>query len=116
MTWALIAVAGGAGAVLRYLVTAAVGRLAPRWAVAVVNVTGTLALGVAIGVSAPDQPPGVFHIGLLGGYTTFSTWMVDTAAVARTQSWSTAAVDIAAPLLAGVVAVVAGLAAGRALA
>ena len=75
--------AGAVGAVLRHLVNAWwVHRrpALPRDGVAVVNVIGAFLLGVAVGV-LPDGPLlAVCGTGLLGGFTTFSTWLVGAAA------------------------------------
>lgn len=78
------ALAGGVGAVLRYLADLAVVRLAGRrfpWGILLVNVSGSFAIGLAAGLA----PAALFIVsaGLLGGYTTFSTAMVDTVALWR---------------------------------
>lgn len=76
-----VAVAGGLGAGLRYLVDAGVtavvrGRF--PWGILVVNVTGSSALGVLTGLNAASDLTWVVGAGLLGGYTTFSTVAVET--------------------------------------
>jgi len=74
MVWVALGLLGGAGAIARFLLDAAVsertGRDLPLGTLAV-NVTGAFALGV-IG-------PGHLLAGtaLLGSYTTFSTWMLE---------------------------------------
>lgn len=78
------ALAGGVGAVVRYLVDRGVTRLAGRrfpWGVFVINVTGSFALGLVVGL----LPEVLFLVGagFLGGYTTFSTAMLDTVALWR---------------------------------
>ncbi|MEB4616505.1 fluoride efflux transporter FluC [Leucobacter sp. M11] len=87
---ALIALGGGVGAVLRFLVDSALtaraaapgSRPFPR-GIAVVNVTGSLLLGLVTGALA--GMPGatdwlsVLGVGVLGGYTTLSTASVDSA-------------------------------------
>lgn len=81
----LVGAAGGIGAVLRYLVTwffdgrknSAAGQHYP-WGTTVVNLSGAFVMGL---VSGPviDQPwAPVVLVGLLGGYTTFSTTSLDT--------------------------------------
>ncbi len=78
------ALAGGLGAVVRYLVDRGVTRLTGRrfpWGVFVINLTGSFALGLIVGLL-----PGVLFVvgtGFLGGYTTFSTAMLDTVALWR---------------------------------
>ncbi|WP_102193943.1 fluoride efflux transporter FluC [Microbacterium aurantiacum] len=78
------AVAGGVGAVLRYLVDLGVAKLAGRrfpWGILLVNLTGSFALGL-VTAALPDQAF-LLGAGLLGGYTTFSTAMLDTVALWR---------------------------------
>ena len=76
-----VAVAGGLGAGLRYVVDAAVTAIVRGrfpWGILVVNVTGSIALGVLTGLSAASDLTWVLGAGLLGGYTTFSTVAVET--------------------------------------
>ncbi|MFY9713959.1 MAG: CrcB family protein [Microbacterium sp.] len=78
------AVAGGVGAVLRYLADLGVAKLAGRrfpWGILLVNLTGSFALGL-VTAALPDQAF-LLGAGLLGGYTTFSTAMLDTVALWR---------------------------------
>lgn len=80
----LVAVAGGLGALLRHLVSAADARIRSNrtpLGTAIVNVTGSLILGIvaglALSVGSTDDARAVIGLGLLGGYTTFSTAMVE---------------------------------------
>lgn len=122
MTWVLIAVMGALGALARYGVSGVVQR---RWRTAfpmgtlVVNVTGAFAagllLGVAAGRSVPDLALVAGGIGFLGGYTTFSTWMVETVLAAESGGRSgkrRAVENLAVPLVAGVAAVWGGFVLG----
>lgn len=83
-----VALAGGVGAALRYLVDNALpARVRARfpWGTAVVNLTGSFALGVVTGLVASGMPQvwaTVVGTGLLGGYTTFSTASVETLRLA----------------------------------
>lgn len=89
---AMTALAGGLGAVLRFVVDGAVtARLARRvrgqvypWGVTVVNVSGSFAIGLLAGVLPSGHPLlAVLGIGLLGGYTTFSAASYDTVRLLR---------------------------------
>ena len=90
MITALVAAGGGLGALCRYAFGGWVQRrsrsLRP-WGTAGVNLTGTFVLGVFAGYLgshghiATDLSP--MTAGFLGGYTTFSTWMVETLALGR---------------------------------
>ncbi len=83
----LIAVAAGGavGAVARFLTTSAVGHWAGHgfpWGTMTVNVVGSFALGVVIEISAlhwsPSEAGRAFIVvGLLGAFTTFSTFSLD---------------------------------------
>lgn len=90
MIAALIGVAGGFGAVTRFLVDTAVRRVWPtRFPIATVliNVTGSLLLGaVTAAVLVRDAPDAVrltIGVGFCGGYTTFSTAMIETVRLGR---------------------------------
>jgi CrcB protein len=118
----MIALGGALGSVLRYTVDGAVvDRLGPTaLGTFVVNVTGALLLGVFVGVTeerwlAPPLARPAIAIGLLGGYTTFSTLMFETVDLAETGSLLAAFVNVAGSVIAGLAAMYAGLAIGRAL-
>jgi CrcB protein len=107
------ALAGGLGAMLRYLVDLGVARFAGRrfpWGILVVNVTGSFALGL-LTTALPDAAF-VLGAGLLGGYTTFSTAMLDTVALWRDGERPASAFDAIGMLLLGLAAAGAGLAVG----
>jgi CrcB protein len=80
MTVVLVLLAGALGAVLRDVVARYVRR--PLLGVAVVNVTGALALGVAV-ARVDGTALLVLGTGVLGGYTTYSTWMVEATVAGR---------------------------------
>lgn len=80
-----VMVAGALGAISRYLVDDTVSRRVPvafPWGTSVVNLSGSLVLGVVVGlVTAHALPDGwrlVAGTGFCGGYTTFSTFAVET--------------------------------------
>nr|WP_198426038.1 fluoride efflux transporter CrcB [Microbacterium ureisolvens] len=105
------ALAGGVGAGLRYvldrLLTPADGVRFPL-GIFVVNVSGSFALGVITGLGTALAPELslVLGLGLLGGYTTFSTVSVETVLLAQRGRWRDAALNLFGTL------VVAALAAG----
>lgn len=82
MTAMLIALGGGLGAVARWGIAATVPRAADGFplGITIVNVVGSFTLGLIVGLAASEQivfATEPLTIGLLGGFTTFSTWMVD---------------------------------------
>jgi CrcB protein len=110
------ALAGGVGAVLRYLADLGVARLAGRrfpWGIFLVNLTGSFALGLV--TAALPEHAFVLGAGLLGGYTTFSTAMLDTVVLWREGEGRAAAVNAIGMLALGLIAAGLGLALGSAL-
>ncbi|WP_203137124.1 fluoride efflux transporter FluC [Microbacterium sp. JZ31] len=86
LLFAGVALAGGAGAGLRWLADVALSRRLPErfpWAILLVNVSGSFALGLVTGLALDQALVAVLGTGLLGGYTTFSTVAVDGALLAR---------------------------------
>lgn len=114
--------AGGAGAVLRYVLDAAVtrrtgGRL--PWGTVTVNVSGGLFLGTVMGLAPALVPTSVVTViaaGLLGGYTTFSTASVQTAELLARGRTAAALGSALGMLAASALAAGGGLLLGRALA
>ncbi len=81
MTLLLVALGGGAGAVVRFLV----GVWRPgRGATLAVNVVGSALLGALAGASA--SVAALVGVGFCGGLTTFSTFAVEVAADVRAPS------------------------------
>lgn len=116
---AALAVALGAavGAVLRFLVDRGItARWAPTFPAAtlLINVTGSFVLGVVTGLSAVLGPVWTLALGtgLCGGYTTFSTAMVDAVRLAREQRAGAAVVSVLGTALWSLLAVAAGLTLG----
>jgi CrcB protein len=80
LTWAGVAFLGALGAVARFRLDSAVSAWLPSdfpLGTLVVNLTGSFALGVLVGASATHRIAFLLGTGFLGGYTTFSTWMVE---------------------------------------
>lgn len=117
MIAALIVVGGGTGAVVRWLTTVWLGTSAKGFPVGttVVNVAGSLALGVLVGldtsIAGVDTQP--VTVGVLGGFTTFSTWMVQ---IADEPDRKQSDVIVAVPTVLGLFAAAVGIAFGRLLA
>jgi len=109
--------AGGAGAATRYLVDGAIqdrSSGAFPWGTFVINLSGSLALGVVAGLvlsrsGLPDPWRAVLGTGFVGAYTTFSTWMFETLALLRSAAWRYAALNLIGSAAAGVLLAWAGL-------
>ncbi len=118
MTAVLVALCGGAGAIARFAVDAAVeGRWLGEfpWGTLVVNLSGTFVLGLIVGLGASDRTMEVIGTATIGSYTTFSTWMLETQRPAEAGERWLAWLNIAAGLLLGFAAVVLGRLLGEAL-
>jgi CrcB protein len=120
----LIAAGGAAGAVSRYLVDTIVSeRFAGAFPLGtlVINMSGSFLLGLlfALAVDEARLPAEVrlaLMIGFLGAYTTFSTLMLESWRLVEDGALALAVVNLAGSMVLGVVAVVAGMAIGRAIA
>jgi len=99
-------VAGGLGAVARYITSGSVQRRsdpALPLGTATVNLVGAFAVGVAAGVFESGSLGFELSVGFLGGFTTFSTWIVETLRLAqRGGGRMVAALNLTVPALAGV--------------
>ncbi len=81
ITWVGVAFFGALGDVARFRLDSAVSARLPGdfpLGTLVVNLSGSFALGVLVGASATDRIAFLLGTGFTGGYTTFSTWMVET--------------------------------------
>lgn len=81
MTMLTMSMAGALGAVCRYLVSGWVQQRTrsdfPAGTLTV-NLVGAFGLGLIAGVGAFDSVRILALVGFLGGFTTFSTWMIET--------------------------------------
>jgi len=113
LTLPLIALGGAAGSVLRYLMVSAIG--APL-GTAAVNVLGSLAIG-ALFVLIPREGWQLFLItGLLGGFTTFSAFSLDTLRLVEAGHPLQAVAYVLGSVALSLVAVALGVAIARSLA
>lgn len=113
--WLLVAAAGSVGAPARYLLDTGVSdRVAAMfpYGTLVVNVSGSFALGVLTGL-ALDHGLGttaqlVLGTGLLGAYTTFSTFTLETVSLLQSGETQAAVRNAAGSVLVGAGAAAAG--------
>jgi len=101
MTYLLIALGGALGSMARYGCSAAIASRAATafpWGTLAVNVMGSFLIGVAFGVLEPggrwqvslatrDAVNQFFMIGVLGGFTTFSSFSLQTLELLRQGQW-----------------------------
>lgn len=94
LLFTVLAAAGGLGAVSRMvldgLIKSKISGSIP-WGTIIINVSGSLALGLLTGLAAGHLVPGswllVVGTGYLGGYTTFSTASVETVRLMQQRRW-----------------------------
>ncbi len=123
MTLALaltVAAAGALGAGARFCLAAVVAvRGGAALGTFAVNVSGSFALGVLVGVAAARGLPADLEIaaggGFLGAYTTYSTWMVQIVEASERGARKAAIVDLVGSTLAGTLAAGLGFVLGAAL-
>lgn len=116
----LLALLGGVGAATRFVVDWLVNR---RWshgfpvATLLINITGSFLIGLLSATLAADRPDAfaIAATGFCGGYTTFSTAMVESVRLAREGAWRAAAWAAVGTLVLCVVAAALGVLLGRVL-
>ena len=112
-----VALGGALGSLARHGVNSAVAHLFGRsvpYATAAVNLFGSAAVGVLAGLlvsgrltMAPTMRAFVF-VGILGGFTTFSSFMLDTLTLAQSGQTSLAMSNVVAQTAVGFIAAYAG--------
>lgn len=119
----LVGVGGFAGAVTRYLVdgriTAWTGGTMP-WGTFAINISGSFLLGLLFALvteraALPAEVRAPLMIGFLGAYTTFSTLALESWRMLEDGAWLLASANLLGSVLIGLIAVVAGVALGRAV-
>jgi fluoride exporter len=123
MNYLLVATGGALGAMARYALDGFVLRLASPFfpsGTFVVNVVGCLIFGVIMGFA--DQRSGLtptgrlfLLIGLLGGFTTFSTYTFETFQLVRDGQYARGLLNAAGQVIVAYIALWAGYAGARAL-
>ena len=99
-----LGLAGGAGALARYALDAAVGARAATafpFGTLVVNLTGALALGVLVGASLDGDGYRVAGTGFIGAYTTFSTWAFESQRLGEDGQLRVGTLNLIASLVLG---------------
>jgi CrcB protein len=122
MILVLLTAAGAVGALLRYEVELAVRRRRGTHlplGILVINVTGSFVLGTLTGLAVhhglPTTVVTVVGTGLIGAYTTFSTFSFDTVTLVEHGRARAAAGNLLVSLVLGLAAAGLGLVLGQAL-
>lgn len=127
----LVALGGGVGSIARFSLDTWVTRRTRRrvgdaggapfpWGIVLVNLSGSLLLGLLVGLlRAPElQAPGLLDalgVGVLGGYTTLSTASLDTVRLARSGRFAAAAAHALCTLGVAVLLAIAGILLGASI-
>ena len=119
-----ISIGGALGALARF----GLGKLAQQmltsgfpWGTIAVNLLGSLLFGVIwtltdkYAATVPPHTRTLMLTGFMGAFTTFSTFMFDTATLLQEARWLAAFGNVSLQLALGLLAVFTGLAIGRAL-
>ena len=116
--WLAVGALGGCGAIARFLVDELVSaRVAGRFPVGTlaVNLSGSALLGLLAGLALTGDALLLAGTALLGSYTTFSTWMLDSSELREHDHRGLLALNLAGSLLFGLASVALGRALGGAL-
>jgi len=111
LLWGGVLLAGGAGAVLRFLVDGAVARRAARsfpFGTLAVNISGAALLGLLGGLALNRHAALLADTAFIGSYTTFSTWMLETQRLSEERQVRDAVANVVASIVFGIAAALFG--------
>jgi len=111
LVWGGVVLVGGCGAVLRFVVDAAVGSWLGRefpYGTLIVNLSGALALGLITGLTLGDDAALLAGTAAVGSYTTFSTWVFETQRLDEERQHRLAVANIVLSLALGIAAAALG--------
>ncbi len=119
----MVGIGGFLGASARYLLGGVIHRWLPAtfpWGTFVINVTGCFGIGLVVAMAEERMVLGpttrlFLTVGVLGGYTTFSSFGYETMVLMREGSFGAAAFNVIAQVTLGLFAVWAGTASARML-
>lgn len=117
-----VALGGAIGSLLRYLMT---GWMQPvssafPWGIFIVNVSGGFVMGLIVELGAlkfsfAPELRAFMTVGILGGYTTFSTFSLDSALLIERGAYGSAAAYVVGSTVLSILALFAGMWMVRAL-
>ncbi|MGC2857061.1 fluoride efflux transporter CrcB [Novispirillum sp. DQ9] len=116
-----VAVGGAAGSVARFAVSSLLGRWLGTgfpWGTVAVNITGCLIMGLLAGFAAQRWSLGLearalIFTGVLGGFTTFSTFSLDIVTLVERGSWGAAVFYGTSSVALGILGLILGLSVAR---
>ena len=112
-----IALGGGIGAVLRYELMTRIAETPIPYGIFLINIVGSFAISVVMTSTQefgwpPERLRIFLTVGLLGGFTTFSTFTFESIRLVETGRYWDATLYVLGSLLAGLLGAVLGLAIG----
>lgn len=116
-----VALGGALGSTARYLAMIAIGQsvgLGFPWGTLFVNIVGSAVMGILAELGALVWQPGhdlklFLTVGILGGFTTFSTFSLDVALLVERHNWMVATLYVGLSVTLSVGALFAAMAAVR---
>ena len=116
----LVAIGAAIGGVARYLIGGWLASLLGPdfpWGTGFVNVTGSFVIGVVLvlvqGGALPAGARPFVAVGILGGYTTFSTYSYETLELIIDGNYEVAVINVFVQLVLGLIGVYLGVVLGR---
>jgi CrcB protein len=119
LAWIGVGVMGAAGAYARFSVGATITARRPGafpWGTFVVNLSGGFTLGSLTGAGLTGDALLVLGTGFLGGYTTFSTWMVEAQRLGEDADFARLLLYLLGSMVGGLLSTGAGWALAEAIA
>ena len=119
-----VAIGGGIGAVARHWLAFQVTRLMGQgfpWGILCINILGSVVMGIlaelfALRWSVTPEVRAFLTVGILGGFTTFSSFSLDAALLIERGQWLTAAAYVIGSVVLAIGGLFLGMAATRAVA
>lgn len=105
----LVGAGGAIGSLLRYQLSRLQAVYGLPFGTLIVNITGSFFIGVLTGMSLSADLFAFIGIGILGGYTTFSTFGFETFRLIESKDYRTACVNILVNVIGSLLAAYAGL-------
>lgn len=104
-------IGGGAGAVARWLICS---KITSHWGTMLVNVIGAFLIGCAYGYFQKHFSDDItlksfVMTGLLGGFTTFSTYLLNFETLLNTRQYTDAFLYLTGSIVIGLIALAAGI-------
>jgi CrcB protein len=118
LVWVGVGLLGGIGALARFALDGAVSQRAGSqlpWGTFAVNITGSLVLGALAGATLSRDALLLAGVALIGSYTTFSTWMLESHRLAEQGRRQALALNFGCSLAIGIGGVAFGRLIGGAL-